>query len=181
MPKPLLSKAELDALMGLFDADRSGEENVKPSGERPQMKPDVGSLKTVFETEALRWAEALEKLTGHPARVTLRTIIRVSESGAEAGEVAYGMANGRVLICAEALVNLVNEKSLGAGEEVPMVSHALSAIDRKLFEMSGAFFAESGDLSSAEKMPETAGRIEARYDIEIAPLLRTSVRLVSDA
>ena len=83
------------------------------------------------------------------------------------------------MLCAEALVNLVNEKSLGAGEEAPMVSHALSAIDRVLFETCGAFFTPGETLSSVERPPETA-RIEVRYVVEIVPLLRTTVRLVID-
>ena len=183
MQKPLLSKAELDALMGLFDPGQPGTKSIKPDAEKREPKRDVGSLKSAFEAEGRRWSEALEMLTGHPAKVTLRTIVKASGPVVETGDVAYGLTTdgGRYFVCSEALVNLVNEKSLGAREELPMVTHALSAIDRALFEQCGAFFAEEGALVWAENPPETAGRIEARFDIEIAPILRTAVRLVTDA
>jgi len=181
MPKPLLSKAELDALMGLFESGNP-ETKGEAGRQRTELKGDVGALKTVFASEARRWSRALETQTGHAAKVTLRTIVRASGPVAETGEVCFrlGQKGRRLLICSEALVNLVNEKCLGAREEPPMVSHALSEIDRALFEACGAFFAEEGTLLSVENPPETAARIEARYDIEIAPLLRTTVRLVID-
>jgi hypothetical protein len=182
MPKPLLSKAETDALMGLFDTRKPAKTDADFRKKGGDADDDVAALKRVLESEALRWSEALASLTGHPAKVSLRTIVRVSGISAGAGEVCFrfAQAQGHFLICSEALVNLVNEKSLGAGEEPPMVTHPLSAIDRTLFEGCGAFFAREGELVFSENLPEEASRIEARYDIEIAPLLRTAVRLVID-
>ena len=181
MPKPLLSKAELDALMDLFGPEASGAERKQPRRNKAEKDGTVSVLKSACEAEARRWSEALERLLGHPSKVTLRSIVRIAGAATAPDEVCFRLGSGgeRYLLCAEALVNLVNEKSLGAGEEAPMVSHALSAIDRALFETCGAFFAPGETLLSVEHPPETA-RIEVRYVVEIAPLLRTTVRLVID-
>jgi len=182
MPKPLLSKAEVDALMGLFEPGDPGTERAAPRREKAAANGDaVNALKSACEDEARRWSEALEKLTGHPTNVTLRSIVRAAGGPAE-GEVCFrlGSDGRRFLICSESLVNLVNEKSLGALEEPPALLHPLSAIDRALFEACGAFLGGEEGLVSLENPPEAAMRIEARYAVDIAPLLRTTVRLLID-
>lgn len=179
MPKPLLSKAEVDALMGLFEP---GEDRPAPRREKAETSGGaLNALKSACEAEARRWSEALEKLTGHPSNVTLRSIVRAAGGPGE-GEVCFrlGRDGRRFLVCSESLVNLVNEKSLGALEEPPALLHALSAIDRALFEACGAFLGGEEGLVSLENPPEAATRIEARYAVDIAPLLRTTVRLLID-
>ena len=59
-----------------------------------------------------------------------------------------------------------------------MVSHPLSEIDRALFENTGVFFSDGGGLAYEATPPEAGPRLEARFDVEIAPLLHTDIRLV---
>jgi len=180
MEKGLLTKSEIDALMDLFETQQPRQRAADAEPAAPGV--EVGALKTRLETMAVQWSAALATLTGRPSKVSLRTILRVSVIAAEASDAYYRCEMPRecYLICPESFVNFVNEKGLGALEEIPMTVHPLSAIDRALFESTGSFMAEGGRLWHVEKLPSWKPVIEARFDVEIVPLLRTTLRLVTD-
>ncbi|MHC3994242.1 hypothetical protein ACXWTF_05390 [Thiomicrolovo sp. ZZH C-3] len=174
----VLNQAEIDALMELFGTAPNSDRQPKPAG-KPQ--PEVGALRSELDATARRWEAALAALTGMPATVTLQSIVRRGRAAAEAGTVQLKCAEaGRYLIVPEALVNLVNEKSLGAAETDPLLGHPLSAIDRALFETTGALFADGEGVSEVDRLPQGAKVLEARFDIAVGALLKTTVRLLLD-
>jgi hypothetical protein len=174
MAEGLLSKDEIDALMSLFGTEPPAKKKTAKRG-----KKAVDALKADLEANALGWAAALEALTGCPSKVTLRTIVKPSVVVAEGTHLLLRCAKReRFLIIGRSLVNLVNEKSLGAPDLKPMLSHPLSKIDRELFETTGRLFSEESVLTRVNTLPDTEALYEARFEIEIEPLLRTALRMV---
>jgi len=182
MSKKLLSKEEQDALLELFESARPEVKSAEPRHEKTRKTEGVAALKAELESEALHWEAALETLIGTKVRIRLHRIVKTSEAAPGYEEVCYRLKKHpeRYLICAVSLVNLVNEKSLGAQEDAPMVLHPLTEIDKSLFESSGTVFTEGEGLTYTASLPAGRSRVEALYDIEISPLMRSKVRLVFD-
>ncbi|MEJ2467918.1 MAG: hypothetical protein P8Y65_07390 [Campylobacterales bacterium] len=174
MAEGLLSKDEIDALMSLF-----GSEPPVKKKAPTRRKEGVDALKADLEAKALRWAAALKALTGCPSNVSLRTIVKTSRIAVDDTHLLLRCARReRFLLVPQSLVNLVNEKSLGALEPTPMLSHPLSEIDRELFETTGRLFSEEGVLKQEDALTDTGPLYEARFDLEVETLLRTTVRMV---
>ncbi|WP_345973447.1 hypothetical protein [Sulfurimonas diazotrophicus] len=178
MARGVLNQAEVDALMELFGTAPKSEQKPQHA-EKPS--PEVGALRSELEATARRWEAALAALTGAPVTVTLQSIVRRGRAAEEADAILLMCAErGRYLIVPEPLVNLVNEKSLGALEPDPLLGHPLSTIDKALFESTGALFAEGKGLAGLDRLPGGEKVLEARFDIAVAPLLKTTVRLLLD-
>lgn len=174
MAEGLLSKDEIDALMSLFGSEPPAKKKTAT-----RKKEGVDALKADLEAKALRWAAALKALTGCPSKVTLRTIVKTSRIAADDTHLFLRCAKReRFLIVPQSLVNLINEKSLGAQDALPMLTHPLSEIDRELFETTGRLFSEEGVLKQEDALADTGTVYEARFDLEIEALLRTTVRMV---
>jgi hypothetical protein len=174
MSEGLLSKDEIDALMSLFGAEPPAKKKMVKSRQK-----GVDALKEDLEAKASGWAAALETLTGCPSKVTLRTIVKPSGVATDGTHLLVRCAKQeRFLIVARSLVNLINEKSLGAMEPEPMLSHPLSGIDRALFETTGRLFSEEGVMKLADTLPDTEALYEARFEIGIESLLHTTLRMV---
>jgi len=176
MARGVLTQAEIDALMELFGTRPPSERQVKASA---VPEPAIGALRSELEATARQWAAALETLTGAPSTVTLHTIVRRGRTAGEEGQVLLRCAEGdRFLIVPESLVNLLNERSLGALEPDPLLGHALTAIDKALFEMTGGFLAGGGSVEQVAQLPAGEEMLEARFDIAVAPILRTTLSIV---
>lgn len=182
MSKKLLSKEEQDALLELFESAKPETKNADLKQEKAAKPAGLGALKAELESEAVHWAAALESLIGMQVRITLQRIVKTSDAALGSEEVCYrlGQYPDRYLICTVSLVNLVNEKSLGSQEEAPMVLHPLTEIDKGLFENSGAVFSGGRALIHMASLPAGRPRIEALYNVDIAPLMRSKVRMVID-
>jgi hypothetical protein len=182
MSKKLLSKAEQDALLEIFNMPNPQKE-TGAAPRRVRTAEPAEALQTELEAVASRWTEALKLKCTAEVSVALQQIVRHAEFTLGREECCYKMTvyPKRFLVCSSALINLVNEKALGSRAEIPLVSHALTEIDKGLFESSGAFFAGDSALSYCEKPPQGREWVEARFDVRIAPVLRTTLRLLIDA
>ncbi|WP_345990273.1 hypothetical protein WCX18_05050 [Sulfurimonas sp. HSL1-2] len=176
MARGILNQAEVDALMELFGTAPKAEQPVK-RGEGAA--PEVSALRSALEATARQWAEALGALTGAPATVTLKSIVRRGRATEETGNVLLQYAEApRYLVVPEPLVNLVNEKSLGALEIDPLLEHPLTTIDRELFASTGTLFSGGSRMVQAAQIPGGKHLLEARFDIAVGLLLQTTVRMV---
>ena len=173
MPGGVLTQAELDMLMALFGQSMPRQKRTADAGKK------VAVLKETLETRAALWAAAFEAKSGYPATVTLRTILRVKRVEVEETEILVKESGtAHYFIMPAALVNLVNERSLGAFETLPMLSHPLSAIDRALFLSTGDFLSKGLLLAQPGQLPQKQRMIEAHFDVALKPLLRTTMRMV---
>jgi len=173
----ILTRDEIDALMTLFSETPGTKEVLRVTRRTEPVR--VRALRKRLEALAARWSAELKSVTGHAAKAGLRQIVKTSRVLPSESEVLYRCGDTACyLVVGRALVNLVNEKSLGALASEPLLRHPLTSIDRALFETTGRLFAETGELSEAEALPEAGTLLEARFDIEIEPLLRTTVRLL---
>lgn len=177
MEKGLLSQHEIDALMALFDAPVQGADRHTA----PEVR-DVAALKSDLERKAERWQEMMETEVSQPVGIRLQSIVRTSALHVAEDEVLYraGDSPACYLICPASLINYLNEKMLGSLEQIPLLMHTPTAIDKALFEQTGRMFSEQDTLTCAEKTPDAAMRLEARFSIEAAPFLRCMVRWIAD-
>ena len=176
MARGVLNQAEVDALMELFGTAPKAEQPPKRTEGVP---PQISTLRSELEGTARQWAEALRALTGDSATVTLQSIVRRGRATEEPGNVLLQYAEeSRYLVVPEPLVNLVNEKSLGALEIEPFLEHPLTTIDRELFVTTGSLFSGGSRMVHAAQIPEGKHLLEARFDIAVGLLLQTTVRMV---
>lgn len=180
MEKGLLSQHEIDALMALFDSPVQGTEKQKASAS-PE-GPDIALLKSDLEHMARHWQSVFETQSSQTVGIRLQTIVRTASFHVAEDEVLYRISEtpSRYLVCPASLINYINEKQLGALDQIPLLMHTPTAIDKKLFEQTGRMLAEQGTLTYVETLPDAARRIEARFSIEAAPFLRCTVRWITD-
>ncbi|WP_345986522.1 hypothetical protein WCX49_05190 [Sulfurimonas sp. HSL-1656] len=172
----VLNQAEVDALMELFG---TAPKSTQPPKRTERAAPEINALRSELEATARQWAEALRSLTGDAATVTLQSIVRRGRATEECGNVVLQYAEEpRYLIVPEPLVNLVNEKSLGALEIDPFLEHPLSTIDRELFASTGMLFSGGSRMVQTAQIPEGIHLLEARFDIAVGSLLQTTMRMV---
>lgn len=182
MQKGVLTQSEIDALMDLFETPPA-QPRESGAGAADAASADIAVIKERCIALAETWSRALKEHIGHSAKVSLRSIVRTSPPVADDDHALYRVARqpDRFLLCPKSLINLVNEKRLGAFDEIPMLMHPLTAIDKALFEDTGSFFAREGALEQVGEASAAGTVLEARYDVEIAPYLRTKLRLFSHA
>lgn len=184
MARSLLSKEEQDALMELFGTvPKSPEEEEKRPPKKPvaasearSESPEIARSVERLGCEAREWEVPLRELTGNDVSITLKKLLRLSALR-KPDETPIYQGGNRLYAVPVPLVNLINEKSLGALNENPMLMHPLSPMDKTLFETTGSFFCNEGKLQTADNVFRSHTMIEAVFEIDIKPLLRTVLRV----
>lgn len=179
MSKGMLTQQEYDALMELFDSAQHPPRKDKAVSRQKRGHSTPEIIKNRCEALASEWSEELASLTGQTASVRLRTIVKKGMIDIGEEETLYQSGERAYIVFSASLVNFVNEQRLGAQELIPQLMHPLTQIDRQLFEQTGALFSKREALTLVETPPLAPGWIEAGFDVEIAPFLRTTLRWVS--
>jgi|GEM_PF-6779174 len=188
-PENLLTPKETEALLSLFASrDAAPASSGNRTGEAPGKRSEtVGKARKLFARTAERWKEGAEAATGLETACRLRSIVRPNgpvRDGFYWFEALRSKERKMYVGVPEALVNLVNERALGAVEELPPPAHRLTRTDRVLFETTGRFFSGSPTADAALRAVEAPGKagrpLEAVFELQIRPLLRTEVLLRID-
>lgn len=189
----LLTQKELDALKGIFashgipvKAQGADEVPVPTAADRTAQR-----LQHCAQAWARQWQAALTVTLFRPTQIKLRSIRRRAKFLQKNNQYAYTIGTPAApvlhLFCMEPLINLVNETCLGARPDRAPEVHPLTALDRQLFERNGRFLAEAftprPGAASAFRSDETCTELDdvlaIQYDVEIVPLLRTSIIVVA--
>lgn len=187
MPRGLLTPKEMEALMGLFDRETAGGAEAA----RPCTPTEVGKMVSVMQQCSTELAERVGAMTKQPVQALLKSIRRPQPPIWPHRQSLYRVQTGGgmlLLLCPDALLNLLNEAALGGRAAAALSGHRPTAIDRRLFETTGArlaggvahcFGSEAGTLELLETLPHLARPIEVCLGIELPPL-QTSLTLLLD-
>ncbi len=180
MQKGVLSKREYDALMELFESAKPVTETEQPSEQPVRMNTAPDALRSRYDALASEWAKSFFAVTGQTAYIRLRTIVKKRKFEKPEDEVVYRCGEHTCLVCPAPLINYINEQRLGAYDQIPQLMHPLTQIDMLLFEQTAAVLFHEESMTLADTVPEGRVWIEAGFDLEIAPYLRTTFRWLHD-
>lgn len=180
MQKGMLSVQEYEALMELFEGAKPASGEVQASEHKKRSGESAEALRHRYEALASEWMKAFFTVTGVKAHVRLRTIARKSRVETAEDEVIYRCGEQEYMVCPAPLVNFINEQRLGAGDLIPELMHPLTQIDMQLFEQTAASLFHTESMTLTDRLPEGKPWIEAGFNLEIAPYLRTTFRWLND-